>query len=151
MGFGVPAGIGAQVASGQRSLVLVGDGAFQMTGWELGNCPRLGLDPVVIVLNNQTWEMIRAFQTESRCAALGDWHLAQAADALGGRGHRVHTPARVQGGARCRVCRARAVSAHRTHGAAGGQHAHAAAVFRRHSRTAGTGGVGCLSSKGLFT
>jgi indolepyruvate decarboxylase len=64
-----------------------------MTGWELGNCPRLGLDPIVIVLNNQTWEMIRAFQTESRCAALGDWHLADAADALGGRGHRVHTRA----------------------------------------------------------
>lgn len=93
MGFGVPAGIGAQVATGQRSLILVGDGAFQMTGWELGNCPRLGLDPIVIVLNNQTWEMIRAFQTESRCAALGDWHLADAADALGGRGHRVHTRA----------------------------------------------------------
>ena len=96
MGFGVPAGICAQVATGQRSLVLVGDGAFQMTGWELGNCPRLGLDPVVIVLNNQTWEMIRAFQTESRCAALGDWHLAQVADALGGRGHRVHTRAQFQ-------------------------------------------------------
>ena len=93
MGFGVPAGIGAQVATGQRSLILVGDGAFQMTGWELGNCPRLGLDPIVIVLNNQTWEMIRAFQTESRCAALGDWHLADAADAQGGRGHRVHTRA----------------------------------------------------------
>ena len=93
MGFGVPAGIGAQVATGQRSLILVGDGAFQMTGWELGNCPRLGLDPIVIVLNNQTWEMIRAFQTESRCAALGDWHLADAAEALGGRGHRVHTRA----------------------------------------------------------
>lgn len=93
MGFGVPAGIGAQVALGERTVVLVGDGAFQMTGWELGNCPRLGLDPIVIVLNNQTWEMIRAFQTQSRCAALGDWHLAAVADALGGRGHRVHTRA----------------------------------------------------------
>ncbi len=96
MGFGVPAGMGAQVALGERTVVLVGDGAFQMTGWELGNCPRLGLDPIVIVLNNQTWEMIRAFQTGSRCAALGDWHLAQAADALGGRGHRVHTRAQFQ-------------------------------------------------------
>ena len=93
MGFGVPAGIGAQVALGERPVVLVGDGAFQMTGWELGNCPRLGLDPIVIVLNNQTWEMIRAFQQESRCAALGDWQLAAAADALGGRGYRVATRA----------------------------------------------------------
>jgi indolepyruvate decarboxylase len=91
MGFGVPAGMGAQVALGERCVILVGDGAFQMTGWEMGNCPRLGLDPIIIVLNNQTWEMIRAFQTESRCAALGDWHFAQVADALGGRGHRVGT------------------------------------------------------------
>ena len=91
MGFGVPAGIGAQVATGERSLILVGDGAFQMTGWELGNCPRLGLDPIVIVLNNQTWEMIRTFQPQSRCATLGDWQFAACADALGGRGHRVRT------------------------------------------------------------
>ncbi len=91
MGFGVPAGIGAQVATGERSLILVGDGAFQMTGWELGNCPRLGLDPIVIVLNNQSWEMIRAFQTESQCAALGDWRFADMANVLGGRGHRVTT------------------------------------------------------------
>src|SRR5262249_1335870 len=32
MGFGVPAGIGMQVASKRRALILVGDGAFQMTG-----------------------------------------------------------------------------------------------------------------------
>src|SRR5262249_3447310 len=40
MGFGVPAGIGVAAATGRRPLVLVGDGAFQMTGWELGNCRR---------------------------------------------------------------------------------------------------------------
>ncbi|MBW7833470.1 MAG: indolepyruvate/phenylpyruvate decarboxylase [Simplicispira suum] len=91
MGFGVPAGIGVQVATGERSLILVGDGAFQMTGWEIGNCPRLGLDPIVIVLNNQSWEMIRAFQTQSQCAALGDWRFADLANVLGGRGHRVTT------------------------------------------------------------
>ena len=34
-------------ASGQRPLILVGDGAFQMTGWELGNCQRYGWDPIV--------------------------------------------------------------------------------------------------------
>jgi indolepyruvate decarboxylase len=32
--------------------VLVGDGAFQMTGMELSTCVRYGLDPIVIVLNN---------------------------------------------------------------------------------------------------
>ncbi|QEA13739.1 indolepyruvate/phenylpyruvate decarboxylase [Comamonas flocculans] len=91
MGYGVPAGMGVQLATGERSLTLVGDGAFQMTGLELGNCARLGIDPIVIVLNNQSWEMIRAFQPESRCSDLGDWHLARVADAIGGRGQRVRT------------------------------------------------------------
>lgn len=93
MGFGVPAGIGMQVTSGERPLILVGDGAFQMSGWELGNCRRYGLDPIVIVLNNQSWEMIRAFQPESRCADLGDWRYAELAATLGGHGHRVGTRA----------------------------------------------------------
>ena len=42
MGYGVPAGLGLQAATGKRPLILVGDGAFQMTGWELGNCRRYG-------------------------------------------------------------------------------------------------------------
>ena len=93
MGFGVPAGIGVAATTGLRPLILVGDGAFQMSGWELGNCRRYGLDPVVIVLNNQSWEMIRAFQPESRCADLGDWHYADLANVLGGHGYRVRTRA----------------------------------------------------------
>lgn len=96
MGFGVPAGMGMQITSGERSLVLVGDGAFQMTGWELGNCRRYGIDPIVIVLNNQSWEMIRAFQPASRCAHLGDWGYAGIAETLGGRGHRVGTRAELE-------------------------------------------------------
>ena len=32
--------------------MLVGDGAFQMTGMELSTCAKYGLDPLVIVLNN---------------------------------------------------------------------------------------------------
>jgi indolepyruvate decarboxylase len=93
MGFGVPAGLGIQATTGQRSVVLVGDGAFQMTGFELGNCRRYGWDPIVIVLNNQSWEMIRVFEPESRCAALGDWHYADLARVLGGDATRVQTRA----------------------------------------------------------
>lgn len=96
MGFGVPAGIGMQATTGERTLILVGDGAFQMTGWELGNCRRYALDPIVVVLNNQSWEMIRAFQPESKCADLGDWRYADLADTLGGRGHRVRTRAELK-------------------------------------------------------
>jgi len=91
MGFGVPAGLGLQAATGQRPLILVGDGAFQMTGWELGNCRRYGWDPIVIVFNNASWEMLRTFQPESRFNDLDEWDFAEAARALGGDGQRVRT------------------------------------------------------------
>ena len=91
MGFGVPAGIGVAAATGRRPLVLVGDGAFQMTGWELGNCRRYGLDPIVVLFNNASWEMLRAFQPESRFNDLDDWNFAAIAPSLGGYGERVKT------------------------------------------------------------
>jgi len=90
MGFGVPAGVGV-AATGLRPLVLVGDGAFQMTGWELGNCRRYGLDPIVVLFNNQSWEMLRVFQPESRFNNLDDWHFADIAPSIGGFGERVTT------------------------------------------------------------
>lgn len=93
MGFGVPAGMGAQAVSGRRMLIVVGDGAFQMTGWELGNARRLGLDPIVVVFNNGSWEMLRAFQPESAFNDLDDWRFAEMAASLGGDGVRVHTRA----------------------------------------------------------
>ncbi len=91
MGYGVPAGLGVQATSGERTLILVGDGAFQMTGWELGNCRRYGWDPIVIVFNNKSWEMLRAFQPESRFNDLDDWHFAEVANAIGGIGTRAAT------------------------------------------------------------
>lgn len=91
MGFGVPAGLGLQVASGERPLILVGDGAFQMTGAELGNCARYGWDPIVVVFNNASWEMLRAFRPHARFNDLADWHYADIAASLGGVGARVRT------------------------------------------------------------
>ncbi|MFO1074081.1 MAG: indolepyruvate/phenylpyruvate decarboxylase [Geminicoccaceae bacterium] len=93
MGYGVPAGIGCQLATGRRTLILVGDGAFQMTGWELGNCARLGIDPIVLVFNNRSWEMLRAFQPESSFNDLDDWRFAEMAAGMGGTGRRVTTRA----------------------------------------------------------
>ena len=93
MGYGIPAGLGLQAGGGARPLILVGDGAFQMTGWELGNCQRYGWDPIVIVFNNQSWEMLRAFQPESSFNNLSDWHFADMAAALGGQGYRATTRA----------------------------------------------------------
>ncbi|MBN8508385.1 MAG: indolepyruvate/phenylpyruvate decarboxylase [Burkholderiales bacterium] len=96
MGYGVPAGLGLQAATGQRPVVLVGDGAFQMTGWELGNARRYGWDPIVLVFNNASWEMLRAFQPASRFNALGTWDFASMAAGMGGDGHCVRTRAELQ-------------------------------------------------------
>jgi indolepyruvate decarboxylase len=93
MGFGVPAGLGVQAATGRRPLVLVGDGAFQMTGLELGNCARHGWDPVVVVVDNEGWEMLRAFQPGAAYNARPGWRYAELADALGGTGRRATTRA----------------------------------------------------------
>lgn len=63
MGFGVPAGIGAQVANPKsRPLILVGDGGFQMTGMELATVARYGLNPIVVVLNNRGYGTERHMQ-----------------------------------------------------------------------------------------
>jgi indolepyruvate decarboxylase len=91
MGFGVPAGLGACVAAAGRPLILVGDGAFQMTGFELGNCRRYGWDPICIVFNNASWEMLRVFQPESAFNDLDDWRFAELAGPLGGEGVRVRS------------------------------------------------------------
>jgi indolepyruvate decarboxylase len=91
MGYGVPAGLGLQAGGGERPLILVGDGAFQMTGWELGNCQRYGWDPIVIVFNNCSWEMLRAFAPKAPFTDLSDWHFADMAPSMGGQGYRVST------------------------------------------------------------
>jgi len=61
MGFGMPAAMGFEVATGRRPLVLVGDGGFQMTGGELVHARRWGIAPIVVVMNNESWEMLRSF------------------------------------------------------------------------------------------
>lgn len=63
MGFAVPACVGAQLANPKlRPLVLVGDGAFQMTGMELATVARYDLNPIVVVLNNRGYGTERHMQ-----------------------------------------------------------------------------------------
>jgi indolepyruvate decarboxylase len=56
MGFAVPGAVGAAFARPElRQLVVVGDGAFQMTGTELSTIARHGFNPIVVVLNNRSY------------------------------------------------------------------------------------------------
>ncbi|MBL8512588.1 MAG: indolepyruvate/phenylpyruvate decarboxylase [Betaproteobacteria bacterium] len=91
MGFAVPAGLGLQAASGRRPIVLVGDGAFGMTGLELGHCARYGWDPIVIVLNNSGWGMLQSFEPDLAINHLGTWDFVRIAEGLGGLGLRATT------------------------------------------------------------
>ncbi len=53
MGFAVPASIGAMAANpGARTIVIAGDGAFQMTGIELSTIAKEKMNPIVFVINN---------------------------------------------------------------------------------------------------
>jgi indolepyruvate decarboxylase len=73
MGFAVPAALGAQMARPElRPIVLVGDGAFQMTGTELATSARLGLDPIVIVFNNAGYTTER-FILDGPFNDIGQW------------------------------------------------------------------------------
>jgi indolepyruvate decarboxylase len=84
MGFAIPACIGAQVGRRDvRSIVLVGDGAFQMTCLELSTAVRLGLNPIVIVLNNKGYTTERFLQ-EGPFNDILNWEYHRIPDLLGG-------------------------------------------------------------------
>jgi indolepyruvate decarboxylase len=87
MGFAVPAGLGVQAANPKlRPLVLVGDGAFQMTGMELATAVRYGLNPVVVVLNNRGYGTERHMQDGCYNDVL-EWQYHRLPEVLGaGRG-----------------------------------------------------------------
>ena len=92
MGFAVPAAIGAQLADPKRRpLVLVGDGAFQMTGMELTAAIRYHLNPIVIVLNNAGYGTERHIQ-DGPYNDLIPWNYNLLPEVLGsGQGFAVET------------------------------------------------------------
>jgi TPP-dependent 2-oxoacid decarboxylase len=92
LGFAVPASIGAQLADPDlRPLVLVGDGAFQMTGMELATVVRFNLSPIVVVLNNRGYSTERPM-LEGSFNDIPLWRFSYIPELLGaGRGFDVKT------------------------------------------------------------
>ncbi|NLB25643.1 MAG: biosynthetic-type acetolactate synthase large subunit [Bacteroidales bacterium] len=63
MGFGLPAGLGAQIGAPHRKVVIfTGDGGFQMTIQELGTIAQNKLPVKIILLNNHFLGMVRQWQ-----------------------------------------------------------------------------------------
>jgi indolepyruvate decarboxylase len=96
MGFAVPAALGAQVANPRlRPMVLVGDGAFQMTGMELATAARYGLNPIVILLNNFGYGTERHMQ-DGPYNDVWPWHYSRLPEVLGtGRGWAIENEAQL--------------------------------------------------------
>lgn len=83
MGFAVPAALGAQIANpDRRALILVGDGAFQMTGTELSTHCRLGLAPIVIVFDNGGYSTER-FILDGRFNDIAHWNTHRIGELFG--------------------------------------------------------------------
>jgi indolepyruvate decarboxylase len=91
MGFAVPAALGVQTSTGRRPLVLMGDGAFQMTGPEISHAPQYGCNPVIVLLNNTRWEMLQAFYPHAGYNDTVTWPFAKLAELWGGRGFNAPT------------------------------------------------------------
>ncbi len=84
MGFAVPASIGVALAAKKlRPFVVVGDGAFQMTGTEISTAVRLGLNPVVLVLNNDGYGTMRRIH-QGRFNIITQWNYCKICDLVGG-------------------------------------------------------------------
>lgn len=92
MGFAIPAAVGVQAANRNlRPLVLVGDGAFQMTCMELSTAVRRQFNPIVVVLNNKGYSTERFIQ-EGPFNDIHNWQYHRLPELLGsGWGFEVHT------------------------------------------------------------
>lgn len=66
IGYTLPAALGAGVAHpDRRPVLLIGDGAAQLTVQELGTLSREGLTPVIVVVNNDGYTIERAINGET--------------------------------------------------------------------------------------
>jgi indolepyruvate decarboxylase len=86
IGWATPAAFGAASAAPDRRVVLVtGDGAHQFTAQEISQFDRLGLKPIIFVLNNDGY-LIERLLCKVPAIAYNDiarWHYAELPHALG--------------------------------------------------------------------
>jgi acetolactate synthase-1/2/3 large subunit len=62
MGYGVPAGIAASIATGRVAFTIAGDGDFLMNGQELATASQHGGKSIIVLLNNGMFGTIRMHQ-----------------------------------------------------------------------------------------
>ncbi len=84
IGYTLPAAFGAQTSQPERRVVLVvGDGAAQLTIQELSSMLRDGLKPLILLLNNEGYTVERAIHgPEERYNDISLWNWTQLPQAL---------------------------------------------------------------------
>jgi indolepyruvate decarboxylase len=89
IGYTLPATLGAGLAHpDRRPVLLIGDGAAQLTVQELGIFSREGLSPVIVVVNNDGYTVERAIHgKEAPYNDIVGWNWSGVAGALGVTNH----------------------------------------------------------------
>lgn len=92
MGFAIPAALGAKLAKPKlRPIVIVGDGAFQMSCSEISTLIRWKLNPVILVLNNRGYTTERLI-LDGNFNNILDWNYHEVIKFMGGgKGVKVET------------------------------------------------------------
>ena len=76
IGYSVPAALGVSLARpGKRPVVLVGDGAFQMTAQEVSSLIRHGSNPVIFLLNNGGYMIERKLHEDGLYNDIQNWRF----------------------------------------------------------------------------
>ena len=97
MGYGLGAAIGAQIASGDRTVLITGDGSFGMNLNELATAVTYNIPVTIIIMNNGVLGMVRQWQTlfygkrYSNTVLGRKTDFVKLADAFGAEGERVFT------------------------------------------------------------
>ncbi|MBQ8397232.1 MAG: biosynthetic-type acetolactate synthase large subunit [Clostridia bacterium] len=98
MGYGLGAAIGAQIASGDRTVLITGDGSFGMNLNELATAVTYNTPVVIVLMNNGVLGMVRQWQTlffnkhYSNTVLDRKTDFVKLADAFGLPARRVTTP-----------------------------------------------------------
>ena len=98
MGYGVPAGIAANLLTGRTALTMAGDGDFLMNGQELATAVQHGGKSIIVLLNNGVYGTIRMhqereFPTHQSGSKLTNPDFVTLARAYGYEGVRIHRTA----------------------------------------------------------
>ncbi|MBE6640206.1 MAG: biosynthetic-type acetolactate synthase large subunit [Ruminococcaceae bacterium] len=98
MGYGLGAAIGAQIGSGEKTVLITGDGSFGMNLNELATAVSYNTPVITVIMNNGVLGMVRQWQTlffgkrYSNTVLERKTDFVKLADAFGMPGERVTTP-----------------------------------------------------------